>query len=197
MSGSTDHEGFPYPLTSDFLDVQDAFRLATAVDEEIAAQQAPMRAFLGRPSFIGRQTVSGSTFISGTSNVSIGAIEWDNTGGLTVGSAIWRQPYAQGPSWWMFGATLLETPAAAAVGGDAIMGQILVNTVDQVTGVGSSTSFYQRNDESLTSGEWINFFGMAAIYRGTATLRLRLNGSTLKGTLAGSRFWGMYLGPVI
>jgi hypothetical protein len=196
MSGSTTHEGFPYPLTPDFADVQDAFRLATAVDREVREKQEPMRAFMGRPSFIARQTVSGSTFLSGQQTMSVGAIDWDNTNGLTVGSSTWRQPFAMPPSWWMFGGTLLETPSGGVVVGDGIMAQIQVTTVDQVTGVSSTTSFYQRNDESGTNGEWLNIFGMAPIYRGSASLRLLLNGSTLKGTLAGSRFWGMYLGPV-
>jgi hypothetical protein len=196
MSGSTANKGFPYPYTSDFADVQDAFRLAAAVDRDVRGQQAPMRDFIGRPSFIGRQTANGTNFLAGSQAVTIGAIDWDNTGGLTVGSTLWRQPLAAPPSWWMFGATLLETPTGAVVAGEGIMAQLLVSSVDQVTGVSSSTSFYQRNDESGTSGEWINVFGMAPIYRGTASLRLVLNGTTTKTSLAGSRLWGMYLGPV-
>lgn len=195
MSGSTAHEGFPYPFTSDFADVQDSFRLATAVDAEIRAQQAPMRAFMGRPSFIARQTVAGSGFLSGTQAMSVGAIDWDNTAGLTVGNSNWRQPLAMPPSWWLFGGMIL-TSAAGAVVGEGVMAQLLISTVDQVTGVGTSVSYYQRNDESGTGGEWINIFGMAPIYRGTVSLRLRLNGTTSKATQAGSRFWGMYLGPV-
>lgn len=197
MSGSTAHEGFPYPLTPDFADVQDAFRLATAVDAEARAQQAPMRAFMGRPSFIARQTVTGSNFLSGSQTMTVGAIDWDNTGGLTVGVSSWRQPLAMPPSWWLFGGTLLETPTAAAVLGEGIMAQLLVTTVDQVTGASSSTSFYQRTDETGTNGEWLNVFGMAPVYRATVSLRLLLNGTTTKATLAGSRLWGMQLGPVI
>jgi hypothetical protein len=196
MSGSTAHEGFPYPSTPDFADVQDAFRLAAAVDREVRAQQAPMRAFMGRPSFIARQTATGGTFQVGSQSMSIGAIDWDNTGGLTVGVSSWRQPYSQPPSWWMFGGFMLEAPTGGVVLGDGIMAQLLVSTVDQVTGVGSNTSFYQRNDESNTAGEWINVTGMAPIYRGTASLRLLLNGTTSKATQAGSRLWGMYMGPV-
>lgn len=196
MTGATAHEGFPYPYTPDFADVQDAFRLADAIDGEIRAQQAPMRSFMGRPSFIARQTVNGSGFLSGTQSMSVGAIDWDNTGGLTVGDSFWRQPLAQAPSWWMFGAMLLVVPTGGTVVGEGVMGQILIATTDQVTGVSSNVSYYQRNDDSGTNGEWINFFAMAPIYRGTANLRLRLNGTTTKATQAGSRFWGMYLGPV-
>jgi hypothetical protein len=196
MTGSTENLGFPYPLTSDFADVQDAFRLATDVDQEIRAQQAPMRSFLARPSFIGRQTANGSGFLSGTQSVTVGAIDWDNTGGLTVGSSLWRQPLAQAPSWWMFGGMVLTTPTGGVVVGEGEMAQLLITTVDQVTAVSTSTSFYQRNDESGTNGEWINIFGMAPVYRGTVSLRLRLNGTTTKATQTGSRFWGFYLGPV-
>lgn len=197
MSGSTDSEGFPYPLTSDFVDVQDAFRLATSVDREIREEQAPFRAFMGRPSFIARATVNGSTFQSGTSFMTFGAIDWDNTGGAVVGQSLWRQGAASPPSWWLFGGTLLEVPSGGVVVGEGIMGQLSITTIDQVTGASSTVRYYQRNDESGSNGEWINIFGMAPIYRGTVSLGLRLNGTTSKGILAGSRLWGMHLGPVI
>lgn len=197
MSGSTNNEGFPYPLTSDFVDVQDAYRLAAAVDEEIRSEQQPFRDFLGRPSFIARSTVNGSTFLSGTNFMTFGAVDWDNTGGAVVGQSLWRQPTAQPPSWWLFGATLLEFPSGGATLGDAIMGQLSISTIDQVTGGSSTVRYYQRNDESGTNGEWINVFGMAPIYRGTVSLALKLNGVSQKGIQAGSRLWGMYLGPVV
>lgn len=196
MTGSTVNEGFPYPLTSDFADVQDVFRLATAVDRELRAQQAPMRAFMGRPSFIGRLTANMSTFLSGTQSMTIQAIDWDNTGGLTVGTTSWRQPFAMAPSWWLFGSTMFTNVAVAPVVGEGVMSELQLTTVDQVTNVSSTTGFYQRNDESNTSGEWINNFAMAAMFRGSATSQLHLNGTTLKGMQAGSRLWGMYLGPV-
>lgn len=197
MSGTTPIEGYPYPLTPDFADVQDAFRLATAIDADLRGEQAPFRAFLGRPSFIGRQTANGSGFLSGSQGLSVGAIDWDNTGGLTVGQSSWNQPFAQQPSWWMFGTTLLVAVISGTpVVGDMNMGRIAVNTTDQVTTVVSTSNFYQRNDETNTAGEWINFFAMAPIYQGSAACSLILNGSTQKAVASGSRFWGMYLGPV-
>lgn len=196
MTGTTSVEGFPYPLTSDFADVQDAFRLASAIDTDLRSEQAPFRNFMARPSFIGRQTATGSGFISGSQAMVFGAVEWDNTGGLAAGSTAWNQPLSQGPSWWMFGTTLLVSNLAAGVVGDVVMAQLQALTVDQVTGAQSITSYYQRNDESNTAGEWINLFAMAPIYQGQAAVNLVLSGSTSKAVQVGSRFWGMYVGPV-
>lgn len=197
MSGSTANEGFPYPLTTDFADVQDAYRLATAVDEAVRAEQAPFRTFLARPSFIARTTATGSGFLAGSSTATFGAIDWDNTGGLTVGASSWSQPNSQQPSWWLFGAMIfVSIVSGTPVVGDMVMGRIAVSTTDQVTDVVSTTNFYQRNDETNTVGEWINFFGMAPIYHGSASMTLFLNGSTQKAIAANSRLWGMYLGPV-
>jgi hypothetical protein len=197
MSGTTANEGYPYPLTSDFADVQDAFRLATAVDADLRAEQAPFRAFLGRPSFIARQTATGSGFTAGSQGAVFGAIDWDNTGGLVVGQSSWSQPNSQQPSWWLFGATIfVAIVSGTPVVGDMNMARISVTSTDQVTGVVSTTTFFQRNDDTNTSGEWINVFGMAPIYQGSAALTLFLNGSTQKAISANSRLWGMYLGPV-
>lgn len=197
MSGNTTTEGFPYPSTSDFADVQDAFRLATAVDAALRAEQAPFRAFEGRPSFIGRQTATGSGFTTGTQSLQVGAIDWDNTGGLTIGASSWAQPFSQEPSWWMFGATLLvNIVSGTPVVGDMCLGRLNVTTTDPVTTVASTTSSYQRNDETNTNGEWINFFTMAPVYQGSVLCTLILNGSTSKAVQAGSRLWGLYLGPV-
>jgi len=197
MSGSTTTQGYPYPLTSDFADVQDAFRLATAIDADLRAEQAPFRAFMGRPSFIGRQSATGSGFLSGSSTLTTGAIDWDNTGGLRVGGTGWTQPLNQQPSWWLFGATILVSIVSGTpVVGDLCLGRINVTTTDQVTTVSSTTSSYQRNDETNTNGEWINFFTMAPIYQGSVACALILNGSTQKSIQSGSRLWGMYLGPV-
>ena len=197
MSGNTANEGFPYPDTSDFADVQDAFRLATAIDEDVRAQRAPFRSFLSRPSFIARQTAGSSGFLSGSTNFLIGAIDWDNTGGLAVGNNTWRQPLAQAPSWWMFGGTLITTAVSGTpVVGDLAMGRIRVSTTDQVSGVVTASNLYERHDETNTGGEWINLFTMAAVYRATAGLALLLNGSTQRGLAAGSTFWGFCMGPV-
>jgi hypothetical protein len=197
MSGNTAVQGYPYPLTSDFADVQDSFRLAMAIDENVRAEQAPIRAFLGRPSFIARQTATGSGFIAGSQGMTFGAIDWDNTGGLVVGGSTWTQPNSQQPSWWLFGATVLVSIVSGTpVVGDMCMGKITVTTIDQVTNVSTTTNAYQRNDDTNTNGEWINFFTMAPIYHGVASCTLVLNGSTQKAVLAGSRFWGMHLGPV-
>jgi len=197
MSGTTTTEGYPYPLESDFSDVQDSYRLATAIDSNLRSEQAPFRAFMGRPSFIARQTVTGSGFLSGSSALVFGAVDWDNTGGLAVGATFWNQPFSQAPSWWMFGATVLVAQVSGSVVvGDMTMGNIEVTTTDQVTTVVSTTDFFQRNDDTNTAGEWINLFAMAPIYQGGARCNLALNGTSQKAILAGSRFWGMYLGPV-
>lgn len=197
MSGNTAVEGYPYPLVSDFADVQDAFRLATAIDTDLRMERAPFRSFLARPSFIARQSATGSGFISGTQNLTAGVIEWDNTGGLTVGSSLWNQPLAQQPSWWMFGATLLvNIVSGTPVVNDLVMGQIQTNTVDPTTQAATVSNFWQRNDESNTNGEWINMFAMAPLYQGYAFCSLNLNGTTQKAVQLGSRFWGMYMGPV-
>lgn len=197
MSGTTTTEGYPYPLTTDFADVQDSFRLAMAVDADLRAEQAPFRAFEGRPSFIGRQTVTGGGFVAGSQSLSVGLIEWDNTGGLTAGTAPWLQPNNQQPSWWLFGATILvNIVSGTPVVGDMCMGAINVSSTDQVTNVVSTSKFYQRNDDSNTAGEWINLFAMAPIYQGSVSCSLILNGSTQKAVQLGSRFWGAYLGPV-
>lgn len=197
MSGTTATQGYPYPLTSDFADVQDAYRLVTAIDADIRDTQAPFRSFLGRPSFLAQQTATGSGFLAGSQGMVFGSIEWDNTGGLTVGSGTWLQPNAQAQSWWMFGLFIpVNIVSGTPVVGDMNMGKISVTTTDPVTGVLSTTNSYQRNDETNTVGEWINLFTMAAIYHGQATPSLILNGSTQKSIRAGARFWGMYLGPV-
>lgn len=197
MSGTTTNEGYPYPLLSDFADVQDAFRLATAIDADVRGAQAPFRAFEGRPSFLARQTANGSGFTAGTQSFTPGAIDWDNTGGLTVGTSAWRQPVGQQPSWWLFGATVLTVAISGTpVVGDMTMGRLQVATTDQVSGVVTTTAAYQRNDETNTGGEWINLFTAAQIYRATVTAALILNGSTQKAVSAGSTFWGLYLGPV-
>jgi hypothetical protein len=198
MTGTTPIEGYPYPLPAGFADVQDAFRLATEVDADLRANQAPFRAFIGRPSFIGRSTSNGSGFISGSQDVSAQAIDWDNTGGLTINQSKWNQPNNQQPSWWMFGCTILAAIISGTpVVGDLNMGRLNVTTTDQVTGIVTTSPFYQRNDETNTGGEWINLFAMAPIYQGSVTAALVLNGSTQKSVQAGSRFWGFYMGPVI
>lgn len=196
MSGLTTNEGLPYPLETDFADVQDAFRLATAIDSDLRAQQKPFRDFGMRPSFIGRCTANQSGFLSGTQQLPVGAIEWDNTGGLALGTPYWTQPNSQGPSWWMFGATVLVVPTGSQVSGEMNMGFIQIATTDQVTEQISYTNFYQRNDDSTTNGEWLNVFCMAPLYQGQANAGLILQGTTTKAIQAGSRFWGMYLGPV-
>jgi hypothetical protein len=196
MSGSTANQGFPYPDTADFADVQDAFRLAIAVDSEIRSQQAPMRTFMSRPSFIARQTVTGSGFISGTQSMDTDVIDWDNTGGMTVGFSGWRQPFAAPPSWWMFGTQIFVSNTGGPVLGEGIMGKLDIETTDQVTGVATSTAYYQRVDESNTSGDWVNLFAFAPVFRGFVTPQLILDGSTTKAIQAGSRFWGIQLGPV-
>jgi len=198
MSGNTAVEGYPYPLVADFADVQDAFRLAASVDADLRGEQAPFRAFMGRPSFIFQQTANGSGFLSGTDFVKAQSIQWDNTGGVTIGQGSWTQPTSQAPSWWLFGATVLSVAISGTpVVGDMVMGGIQVTTTDQVSGVATTTTSYQRSDETNTNGEWLNVFTMAPIYRGSALAALYLNGSTQKGVSAGSTFWGMYLGPVI
>lgn len=195
MSGTTPVEGYPYPSTSDFADVQDAFRLASAIDVDLRSEQAPFRSFEGRPSFIGRQTSNGSGFLAGTDTLNMAAVEWDNTGGASA--QVWSQPFTQQPSWWMFGCTLMVAIISGTpVVGDLCMAQISVTTTDQVTGAQTSVDRFQRNDESNTNGEWINLFAIAPIYHGTASCLLNLNGSTQKAIASGSRFWGMYLGPV-
>lgn len=195
MTGTTTTEGYPYPLTSDFADVQDAFRLASSIDADLRSEQAPFRAFMSRPSFITRQNSNGSGFLVGTQNVQLSVTEWDNTGG--VGGSAWTQPAGQAPSWWLFGCTILVVLISGTpVVGDMNLGRIEVDTTDQVTGVVTSSFFYQRNDESNTGGEMINLFAIAPLYRGSAEAALILNGSSQKAVQSGSRFWGMYLGPV-
>lgn len=192
MSGTTAAEGYPYPLTSDFADVQDGFRLAVAIDADLRAEQAPFRAFMGRPSFIGRQAGAPT----GLANLQMTAIDWDNTGG--VGTSFWTQPASEGPSWWLFGCTILVTQISGSpTVGDPNVGQILITTTDQVTGVATTTTWSQRNDDTNTGGEWINLFAMAPIYRGNAECLFQSNASSaVRAIGAGSRFWGMYLGPV-
>ena len=198
MSGTTANEGYPYPLTSDFADVQDVYRLAMAVDADVRAAQAPFRAFFGRPSFVCRQTANGSGYISGDSTFKVGAIDWDNTGGLTLNTSSWHQPTVQGTSWWLFGATILTAIISGTpVVGDMNMGSLEITTTDPVSNLSSTTTAYQRQDETNTSGEWINVFTMAPVYRGTVTPVLTLTGSTQKAISAGSTFWGFYLGPVV
>lgn len=197
MSGTTTTEGYPFPGTLDFADVQDAFRLATAIDADLRSEQAPFRAFETRPAFVGRQTANGSGFLSGTQTFKFNAVDFDNTGGVAINATSFRQPTGQAPSWWLFGGTLLTTAISGTpVVGDMTMGRISVATTDQVSGVVSTTTAYQRNDETNTGGEWINVFTMAAVYRATVSLALILNGSTQKAISAGSTFWGVYLGPV-
>ena len=196
MSGTTSIEGYPYPFTSDFADVQDAFRLATAIDSDLRGDQAPMRQFIGTQSFIMRQTVAGSTFQSGTDNMDFDVIEWDNTGGIaTAGTSTWVQPYEQPPSWWLFGATMFV--AGTPTLGDMAMARIYASTVDPITGVFTTSTFSQRNDDSNTSGEWINLFAMFPLYKAGVSLGITLNGTTNRGIGVGTRLWGMYLGPVI
>lgn len=195
MTGNTAVEGLPYPTSSDFADVQDAFRLASAVDAGLRTDQAPLRAFMARPSFIGLSTSNSSTFTAGSLPLTWQTVEWDNTGGMTPGTFFWNQPLAQAPSWWMFGATIRTLPTSPVVG-DLNMGTIAVTTSDQVTGISTVSNFRQRNDDTNTGGEWINMFAMAPIYHGFAECLLTVNGTTNKAISAGSRFWGMYLGPV-
>lgn len=196
MTGNTANQGYPYPLVTDFGDVQDSFRLATAIDSDLRVAQATFRSFEGRPSFIFQQSSNGSGAISGTDNVIAQAIQWDNTGGVTSGQGTWAQPFSQAPSWWLFGATVLSFNPVSAVVGDLVEGFISVTTTDQVSNVATTTNAIQRSDETNTNGEWLNVFTMAAIYRGRVSSGMYWNGSTTKGISAGSTFWGLYLGPV-
>lgn len=196
MSGNTTNQGYPYPVLSDFADVQDAFRLAQAVDSDLRAAQGPMRSFMARPSFIARQTANSATQSTGGISMSVGAIDWDNTGGVSIGGSGWVQPLSQGPSWWLFGATLLVNTPTTPVLGDLTMAEIKTGYADPITGVLTETVHFQRNDDSNTAGEWINTYTMAQVNKGYANLVLKLNGSTAKGFGTGSRFFGLYLGPV-
>ena len=192
MSGNTTNEGYPYPLTADFSDVQDAFRLAASIDADLRAEQAPFRAFMGRPSFVGRQAANGGSTLAMT------AVEWDNTGGITGGGSFWHQPIVEAPSWWLFGATILvAVTSGTPVVGDLNLGEIDVTTTDQVSGLSTTTSFYQRNDDTNTGGEWINLFAMAPVYQGIVSCVFTYSGTAVRVIGAGSRLWGMYLGPVI
>jgi hypothetical protein len=197
MSGNTINKGYPYPLTSDFADVQDAYRLAIAIDADLRADQGAFRAFESRPSFVVRQTSNGSGFLSGSDRLKIGTIDWDNTGGAVVNNTSWVQPVGQAPSWWLFGTTILTTAISGTpVVGDLVMGRLSITTTDQVSAVATTTTATQRSDETNTGGEWLNVFTMAAIYRGSVSAQLLLNGSTQKAISAGSTFWGLSLGPV-
>jgi hypothetical protein len=197
MTGTTTTEGYPYPLTSDFADVQDAYRLAIAIDADLRAEQAPFRAFVSRPAFIAQQAANGSGFTSGSDLLKASTIVFDNTGGLVLNATSWTQPISQGPSWWMFGATLFTTPISGTpVVGDLNEARIRVNTTDQVSNVVTTSNFYQRNDETNTGSESINIHTMAQLYRGTVSLALILNGSSSKAIAGGSVLWGLYLGPV-
>jgi len=196
MSGITTNEGYPYPGTGDFADVQDAFRLAMAIDSDLRAAQAPIRSFLGRPSFIGRSTSNSSGISNGSVYLNIGAIEWDNTGGLTIGQNSWSQPNAQEPSWWLLGANLITYETGSPAVNDLLFAEMTISSADQVTGVFTNTTFVQRNDDSNTNGEWVNVYGMAAVYHGSVNVQLNANGSNTKGISSGSRLWGLYLGPV-
>lgn len=197
MSGTTANRGYPYPSESDFADVQDAYRLAMAIDADVRQEQAPFRALMGRPSFIGRQTANGTFFQSGNDGIRMTAVDWDNTGGVNPGDYSWRQPLNQPPSWWMFGLNVLMNNNGTATVLDAVEAYISVQTTDQVTGVSTSTNFWQRNDETNNGGEWLIVTAMAPIYHGFASGNIQINSSTTtKGVGAGSRFWGLYLGPV-
>lgn len=196
MTGNTTYEGYPYPLETDFADVQDAFRLATAVDADLRAAQAPFRSFLSRPSFIALQSSTQSGVIAGSEILQTQTIEWDNAGMLTAGGTVWKQPLSQPPSWWLFGATVRVSPTGTPTAGDLNLAQIVVQTTDVVTGVLTTTNFWHRIDDTVTGGDWMNVFGMAPVYHGQAFVRAWFDGSVAKGILAGSRFWGLYLGPV-
>jgi len=196
MTGNTTYEGYPYPLEGDFADVQDAYRLASALDTGLRAEQAPFRQYLARPSFIAMQATTQSGITSGVQYLQFQTVEWDNTGGAPVNATFWTQPPAQGPSWWMFGGTIRVNPTGSQVVGDMNEAEIIVQTSDQVTGTITNKNFYQRNDDTNTNGEWLNVFAVAPIYHGLAQLAYKCDGSTAKGILAGSRFWGLYLGPV-
>lgn len=196
MTGTTTSESLPYPALSDFADVQDAFRLATAIDSDLRGEQAPFRAFMGRPSFIGLQTANQAGANSTVQAIQMQTIEWDNTGGAIANNSFWSQPLAQPPSWWLFGATIRVSVTGTPAVGDLNMGQITASTADQVTGLITRKIFSQRNDETNTGGEWINLFAMVPVYRATVQSFLRVDGTTAKGIGAGSRFWGMYMGPV-
>jgi hypothetical protein len=196
MSGITTTQGYPYPLTPDFLDVQDAFRLATAVDTDLRGANAPFRSWLNTPSFIGRSTANSTAITNGSVSFTVGAIEWDNTGQLNTGVFGWSQPTSQGPSWWLFGANLILFESGTPTVNDMCIAQMNITTQDQVTGISTTTQYWQRNDDSNTNGEWLNVFAMAPIYRGNMTMEFDANGATAKGVSSGSRIWGIYLGPV-
>jgi hypothetical protein len=195
MSGNTTNEGYPYPLPTDFADVQDAYRLANAIDANLRSEQAGFRALENRLVFLGRQTVAGSGFTAGQQTMALGVTDVDNTGGLLTNG--WKQPTVQQPSWWLFGATIqVAIISGTPVVGDMNMAQLSIATTDQVSGVTTTTNAYQRSDETNTGGEFLNVFTMAAVYRAVVTPILNLNGSTQKACGIGSTFWGVYMGPV-
>lgn len=200
MSGTTSVEGYPYPNTTDFADVQDPYQLAVAVDADLRSKRAAFAGYLGRPSFIYRNSLIGTSFTSGTIvPCTFDVVEWDNTSGAgTQGGTAFSQPFSPAPEWWMFGLNLnLSIVSGTPAVGDLNLGQIQIATTDQVSGVQTTTSYYQRNDDTNTAGERIFLFAFAPIYHGVVTPLLSLNGSATKAAAAGGcRFWGMKLGAV-
>lgn len=196
MTGNTTNEGYPYPLVGDFGDVQDVFRLASAIDTDLRAAQAPFRSFLSRPSFIGLQATTQAGAANTSQFLQTQTIEWDNAGMLSAGGTLWTQPLSQPPSWWLLGTTVRVNPTGTPSAGDLNLAEILVQTTDPVTGVATLSTYFQRNDDTVTGGEWMNMFVVVQAYHALAEVIATFDGSVPKGILAGSRFWGMFLGPV-
>lgn len=199
MSGLTTNEGITFPLTTDFADVQDFFRIAYKADALIRAYDTTFKASARKMAFCAKTTVNGTNFTTGAVNIFTDTVEWDTTrNGISGGS--FNQPTDDVPSWWLFGgnvavAIISGTPTV----GDKVEAQIQVATIDPVSGVQTVTKMRSKRNETNTGGEQIPIIGAAKIYHATVTLAMSYYGSGT-ATIApssGCRFWGYRLGSAL
>jgi hypothetical protein len=198
MTTNTPNEGFVEPLQTDFADVQGIYDFAAQVDTRLHAYSSTFGAADSPLAFVARSSADTGAIGSSVVQPNFDVTEFDSTnnGGIFF---TWVQPLADPPSWWMFGfhvigKTVSGTPAVT----DHVWGQITVSSADPVSGDYSLVNLTSNNIDTNTGGEHIVVLGMASCYHASVSCYYhtqRTSGAT-SSCAAGSRFWGLRLGPV-
>lgn len=196
----TNNKGLPYPSPNAFLDVQDTYNLAAAVDLQAKSYLTQIAAAMQPTSYILRTTANGPTgsgsgdYLAGTTTA-----EWDPTAGRQ-GALAWSQPPSEGLSYYLVGADLFFTVTAGTPAvGNNLLGKLNVTSTDPLAGTTSVTSYYRSSFETNNGGESIQVLAIVKIYRGAIQPVVNFTNSGGSATYAvatGSRAWGMRLGTV-
>lgn len=210
---TTTNEGLPYAVDTDPSALPaEAQAFLLAQDARFPAWDVAFAAIAKPPCFSVRNTSPSSAISSG----GLVTATWDtvdysqglngNGSGISAGAASWSQPVNDGPSWWIFGATVNVALVTGTVNTNNILQvSITVTDADPNSTSGATLNYYNTGKSDITDATGsplaraINVVTLAhfrnAGSSGGASVQMifRDTGCT-KEIFTGSRFWGFRVG---